>query len=231
MAIVGHAVVLIPTHRSSTMDKFSIRIAEPKVADFLTVLTFGETKGIVEAACFRAYHDMCRTIRGINGKKISYISEKTKSVMKAKVAQTIKKRLPLMKTEYRDQDGFDSWHKATCEAIRKDFMNTIGNGWGLSYGQAQKWLNMTLKYLYVLSYPFTAGQLVLFHAPLDSYVFSVAKKVLSVQEPSNRWSKLDYDEYIDYQKELRAKVKGTTVFAWEFGAWNDEAARQGTTNA
>ena len=231
MAVVGHAASFKTTHRCSTMNKFTIRITDSKVAEFLAILTFGETKDIVEVACFRAYHDMCRTIRGANGKKFSDISEEIKSAMKAKVTQTIKDRLSSMKAECHNQNGFDHWHKETCITIQNDFMKTIGNGWKLSYGQAQKWINMALKYLYVLSYHFTESQLVLFHAPLDSYVFSVAQDELSVRKPSSCWSKLDYDRYFGYQKELRAKVKGTTVFAWEFGAWNNEAARRGVTNA
>ena len=45
------------------------------------------------------------------------------------------------------QEDFDDWHFNICCAIRKLYRE---NGVALTFGQAQKWANMTLKYLYML---------------------------------------------------------------------------------
>ena len=218
----------MPYQGSSVMSKFCISISNPQVVEFLAILAFNETKDTMEAACIRAYRDMCRTIRRTDGYKFSALSANTKIAMRIAVSQTIKKRLSRMEITNLDQNYFDNWHKKTCETIKNVFAKKIGNGWKLSYGQAQKWLNMTLKYLYVLSYNFTPNQLACFHAPLDSYIFEVAQNQLSIRKPSKDWSKMDYKEYMDYQRKIREHMTGTTVFYWELCSWNEAAARHGT---
>ena len=55
--------------------------------------------------------------------------------------------------EFKRKESFDNWHKETCEAIRKKFENIKDEDSEsiFTYGNAQKVVNMTLKYLYLLS--------------------------------------------------------------------------------
>lgn len=210
------------------MEKFNIKCNDTKVVDFLANVYFGEPRNIVEAASDRAYLDLCRTLRNANGKSFSKISEDTKSNMKTAIAETIGNHVTDMPCF--DQDSFDKWHEDTCKTIIEVFEQTIGNGWELSYGQAQKWLNMTLKYLYMLSYKFSDAQLSRFHAVIDKNILVEAKNRFGVRKPAKPWSSWSQDDYVKYQKELRKCVKEKekkSLFAWEFEAWND--SRRGRT--
>lgn len=205
------------------MEKFNIKCNDTKVVDFLANVYFGEPRNIVEAASDRAYLDLCRTLRNANGKSFSKISKGTKSKMKTAIAETIGNHVTDMPCF--DQDSFDKWHEDTCNTIIEVFEQTIDNGWELSYGQAQKWLNMTLKYLYMLSYDFSETQLSRFHAVIDNYILDEANRI-GVSKPPTSWSRWDHDEYVKYQKELRERVK-ESLFAWEFKAWNEKESRRG----
>ena len=198
---------------------------DSNIVDFLANVVFGKPRNIVEAASDRAYLDLCRTLRDANGKSFSKISKGTKSNMKTAIARTIGTHVTEMQVSCFGQDSFDKWHEGTCETIRKDFKRTIGNGWDLSYGQAQKWLNMTLKYLYMLSYEFSDAQLSRFHAIIDNYILDEANRI-GVSKPAKSWSRWSHDEYVKYQKSLRKCVKGS-LFAWEFLAWNEKVSRRG----
>lgn len=46
--------------------------------------------------------------------------------------------------------SFDEWHECTCDELIKIYSNNNLQD-VFSYGNAQKWVNMTLKYLYLLS--------------------------------------------------------------------------------
>lgn len=205
------------------MEKFNIKCNDTKVVDFLANVYFGKPRNIVEAASDRAYLDLCRTLRDANGKSFSKISKGTKSKMKTAIAETIGNHVTDMPCF--DQDSFDKWHEDTCKTIIEVFEQTIGNGWELSYGQAQKWLNMTLKYLYMLSYEFSDTQLSRFHAVIDNYILDEANRI-GVSKPPKSWSKWNQDEYVGYQKKLRKRVEGS-LFDWEFQAWNEKESRRG----
>lgn len=45
---------------------------------------------------------------------------------------------------------FDDWHETVCKALMKSYTTASeANPPAFSYGNAQKWLNMTIKYLYI----------------------------------------------------------------------------------
>lgn len=49
--------------------------------------------------------------------------------------------------------GYEKWHKYICEELVKCYEKVTSNNKNpaFSYGNAQKWVNMTMKYLYILS--------------------------------------------------------------------------------
>ena len=102
----------------------------------------------------------------------------------------------------RMYDPFNDWHRETCHLIiglyGDDFLvKRTGKAWGepdcLTYGQAQKWLNMTLKYLWLLhrlgTLPGEDGKMIdrfgsQFHVPLDSYILRyISRQNKSRKEP------------------------------------------------
>ncbi len=102
-------------------------------------------------------------------------------------------------------DVFDSWHETLCKKIVSLFRE---QGLMFFVGQAQKWVNMTLKYIFTLgeqrvkgfefAYPYC-------HVPLDNILINRLK---SYGFPSLNcaWSRLDnYDEYLQKQKWIRQR--------------------------
>lgn len=134
--------------------------------------------------------------------------------------------------EGTDSEGSKSWHKAACDAIRnkaiRDKANSLEGNLPLlkpdhqfTYGQAQKWVNMSLKYLYVMGFDDMSHIERVIHVPVDSLIIDAANE-LGVRWPSASWSKLDnYSEYLAFQKKLRQKIPDRTEcpLVWENHAW------------
>lgn len=93
-----------------------------------------------------------------------------------------------------------------------------------TYGQAQKWINMTLKYLYVLCPDKVENNFFNLHIPIDNYVFSVAQKEFDIKYPTKPWSRWEsYDYYIEYQILIRNNLTDVVPLKWEFIFWLKEA--------
>ncbi len=104
----------------------------------------------------------------------------------------------------------------------------------LFVGQAQKWLNMTLKYIYVIGDLTNDHQLSeyecfykLGHVPLDRIIIKIFKEYTDRNPPrltTDSWSRLtDYDEYLSYQKWIRDSFQGSPPLAVEFHLWLNES--------
>ena len=111
---------------------------------------------------------------------------------------------------------YGNWHKETCDNLRNHYNAETDY---LKYGQAQKWVNMTIKYIY---YIFTEAEEFLpnewknekvaevlnsfkndYHMPIDSYILNeMAKRNINIK-PKKAWSNIDdYENYKEYQKEI-----------------------------
>lgn len=180
---------------------------------FLKAIYFGDLSNTVEAASRRAYLDMNRTIRfeGMMLDRRIGLREKANKIFEKKLET-------LFLQEIKCQDDFDFWHRQVCNMIRQIYRNESVM---LTNGQAQKWVNMTIKYLYVLGVTTFDDIFGFLHIPLDNYVFDIAKKSLGIDKPKLAWSKWDdYDDhYLQYQKEIREKVTCYEPFRWEFRHW------------
>ncbi len=123
-----------------------------------------------------------------------------------------------------NQDSFDIWHKESCDKLTTEFKKIIN--YELFFGQAQKWINMTLKYLFAIgdekinridrNYKY-------FHIPLDNIIqdklipFNIAKISL-------KWSRInDYSIYMEYQYKVRRIFVGQIPMDIEFRLFNGEA--------
>lgn len=185
--------------------------------DFLKVIYFGAITDPFEAASFRAYRDFNRTLRfGDTGTE-------TRKELRKQATSILRERIADIAEEtHMTQEDFDAWHRETCRLVRQPYEAA---GITFTWGQAQKWLNMTIKYLYIVgSYSFDCV-FRFCHIPVDNYVFQIARKELGIPVPSERWSRWnDYDgQYMTYQKELRSRIKGYDPLRWEFKFWMKEA--------
>ena len=128
--------------------------------------------------------------------------------------------------------AFDVWHEETCGAVKGAYEKVRRNGAGLfSHGNAQKWVNMSLKYIYTLYWLYQAfsseclfcktygsaiekyaGE---FHAPADSFIIEALElKGVGV------WSKWDEQEYSRYQELLNGTIgPDESQLDWEGRNW------------
>lgn len=167
--------------------------------DFLVYCYFKNEDSLTEAAIDRAYVDMAsHTLHIKDSKKWEYRCDASKKIERA--LKNI-------------DDDFDRWHKNLCA----DLMDTYGEE-QLTYGQAQKWVNMTTKYLYVLYQLFSefgdeskndipeffgkTDSVEKLHIPLDSIIL---KEYLPGEKYT--WSKMTQKDYEECTKKLKDKGK------------------------
>lgn len=94
---------------------------------------------------------------------------------------------------------FNEWHKNTCKEIQKIYAKVNNDTERFSYGNAQKWVNMTLKYVYLLYQlydefshgcnfckqykPLIESHSSSFHIPVDSFIIDVLWKDMEIKLP------------------------------------------------
>lgn len=196
-------------NRLVTIDKDSL--------DFLYALYFGAFNDVYDAATNRAYRDMNRTIRfcGLSDEKRKEIRLDVNRLIRVSVQE-----LQLQSNIH--QELFDDWHMKLCDEIIDKYEK---NGITFTYGQAQKWINMTLKYLYVIEPAHVETLFKYCHVPLDNYVFDISERLFGIERPKIPWSRwCDYhNQYMAYQMQLRTSIKKEEPLRWEFRVWLQEA--------
>ena len=135
------------------------------------------------------------------------------------------------------QSAFDREHQRICEEI----INTYSEISELTYGQAQKWLNMMLKYVLMTAEDSALKNYL--HIPVDSYIMQAVgsdnpklKYFLKLEcvpqkngtvgkyseSTSKPWSKWNYEEYIAFQNCIREAISESSYsfpIEWENEAW------------
>ena len=133
-----------------------------------------------------------------------------------------------------DPAKFDDWHKNLCKEKLAYAPETVfgDKGSGLTIGQRQKWVNMTIKYMLLMGFWDDALKpyMEYIHVPLDSYIIKAAKSTgrngLGIQMSIPEWNNInDYEnEYFEFQKCIRNECKNTTPIQWEWYAWLNSAS-------
>ena len=122
----------------------------------------------------------------------------------------------IIKSNITTQEQFDKLHQEVCENLIEKFEDQY-----FTIGQAQKWINMTFKYLHLLEYKDITNIYEFCHIPIDSYMLNITN-----YQMSKPWSKLnDYDEYLQYQEWFRDKYKNDIPLDVEFYLWLEEAKK------
>lgn len=153
---------------------------DSNILEFLKMLYFGVTDNPFEAASRSAYTDMCRTIRfhGKNG-----------DALRKSVDVLLEERIPEL-IDVDNSEKYTQWHYSICKLIVDQYE---AEGIEFYIGQAQKWVNMTLKYLYVLVPDVVEPFYRFLHIPLDNYIMDIAKKQYGVPVLTTAWSRIsDY---------------------------------------
>jgi len=223
-----------------------------KLEDFLLFGYFGITTEdlnkkdetyIIKICAERAYLDLNRTLKF--GPEYKDDKNDTKEELKEKAEGRLRFKNQICEciSEYIIKDlicsnhDFDRGHKKLCDEIIRISEKGIITG-GMTYGQAQKWVNMTMKYMWLLGIWNEEFKRVIdkIHVPVDSYIIEAVRKGKNFKEaakvtpPTDGWSKWkDYDKYIKFQKDLRNAVENSPI-EWEGPAWIEVAKSKKSQN-
>lgn len=190
-----------------------------KIAKFYRVCLFGSESDVYKAAADRAYRDLCRTIKFKDKDDKNYKCRRS-------VNELIVKQIKNLSDT--NQEAYDEFHLGLCGQIIEEYRkNGVAE---LTYGQAQKWVNMTMKYLCVLSEGNFTGKFEwldrfypYLHVPIDSIILD---KIAEARFPNINldknlsWSKIEkYEFYLEIQKNLRKSLTAMSPMDWEFEVW------------
>lgn len=154
---------------------------------FLIQCYFGDIDDPYLTSIDKAYFDM--QTHTVNGNKDDIYR------MRYLETEYLYKRI----TKLPSENNYDKWHKETSQT-----MKSMETPFELTYGQIQKWINMTVKYLYTLRClgvekvdKYFADHKNAFHAPIDSYVLN------AIGLNGIFWSKIaTYEEYMNIRKQI-----------------------------
>ncbi len=161
----------------------------------------------VRKAVQRAYRDFNRTLTGFG-------MHPDRLAVRQSAATVLQQRLT-KPPKIVSQEEYDSWHEAVCrdlQACYADFTFTVG--------QAQKWLNMTVKYLFVLHRSLIEESWPYCHVPVDQILLRQLRDLGHSPPPVGAaWSRLDnYPQYLHFQKWFRDTFPGAPMDN-EFELW------------
>ena len=217
--------------------------------DFLLYSYFGVTtdsdwEKCVEAAIMKAYNDA--TMQGAYNALISKdddkLHEASKNAKNEAARHLYDKINELFNTENKD---FGNWHSELCNEIKNKYSDVNSENTLFTYGNAQKWVNMTIKYICILGllndnndYQDKINNYMDdFHVPVDSYIIdklwgnpniklpsisSNVKREKTYTTPSDyviSWSNWTDKNYGDF----REKLDKTYNLQWECKAWIEQA--------
>jgi|SRR5581483_7376640 len=195
-------------------------------------VVYGKFKSVCRKAIFRktpvenvqdivqlGYLDVCRTMRGIRD------DPKQSNSFKENALNLITE---LLNKPVSNQTEFDLLHNQCCEQC----IACTGNV-KIQYGQAQKLLNMSMKYLYneyafykgrsnSLKFPSTNIEYY-FHLPVDGQILNHLLRSCRFNKPGEMaWSKWTYAHYISFQNELRNRlINNHKPLEIDYLLWNE----------
>lgn len=142
-------------------------------------------------------------------------------------------------------NNYEEWHKNTCEGLYKNYSKVYlnENEPFFTYGNAQKWVNMSMKYIWMLGFlPAEVPETDL-HLPIDSYIIDALWNDMSISFPLKEqddekrnhtytkpsdyvigWSQWDESDYCDT---FRKSILGDKFsLEWENDAWIKQAEKR-----
>ena len=177
----------------------------------------------VKTAIILGYLDVCRKpLKGLKQSLEDGCNESPKIVRDRFIKDHF---IPAIDCLMNDMVDFDQWHRNMCTCIRCFYAK---KGYeSFTVGKAQKWINMSLKYIYFYSNEREnfSKYLNKLHVPIDRvmanhiavlihelpgyerYTFKALGDSFDAEKANYCWSKIDdYDQYLDCQKRIRNKL-------------------------
>lgn len=217
-------------------------------------------KDIVRAAIIKAYNDA--TMQGAyNTLFRKDMPQRDKLLNESKEARSkagfkLEEELQdLFASGSHDSNYYNGWHSDLCDKIRACFekVKTEESECFFTYGNAQKWVNMTVKYIYILDALLPdkseyregikkyAGE---FHVPVDSYIIEAvwdSEVPLPLKDGANRkkkykhpadyvkaWSSWGEADYKDFSEKIRTSklIENDSPITWEGTAWIEQSVKR-----
>lgn len=212
----------------------------------------------------RAYADMNRTLRFSKTYEENGESNKPgrKKFSECICNNIVREVLDILMMSPMTQKIFDDWHEKICEkiisiasecpiSVEEKILDEMVKHCGanqvckkrLYYGQAQKWLNMTIKYMWITGKWETEFERIesCLHIPVDNYIIEAAKNEYGGKDaleeiiddekkengrkkidPRSRWNK---DQYTRFQMALKGRLGEQMPLEWEGKAWMEMASK------
>jgi hypothetical protein len=197
--------------------------------DFLFQTYFGMRGDELDRFISRAYRDMNRTLRGIGNladADKARILNGAKTLVKTAVIAL--RKIPFPGNPVQGSQEFDQWHTDLCQVLKTYYATELNNFGNIrfTYGQAQKWVNMTMKYCWVCGGADFAGLEPWYpvaHVAVDKVILVAAKKEGVIENrPCRKWSAWDdRPAYQTFQDTIRqtAATKSQSPMELEYGWW------------
>lgn len=179
---------------------------------YILDLFFGTNKPL-KNCINRAYRDFNRTLHGF-GSLLN--NEKVTKEVKEYLFNEFEK---LKSKKISTQEDFDSWHENQCTALNTLYVERNYNSFYI--GQAQKWINMTFKYIFSYGNKYLDGYDNIYqfcHVPLDNILIDQLK-MYNPPKLKTSWSRINnYKTYLSYQNWFRGKFDNLPLDI-EFKLW------------
>jgi hypothetical protein len=179
--------------------------------NFLIQALLGErsVKQPLLACADRAYLDFSRTLHGFR-------ELQTAKDLRRTAGEALTRKIGHLAGWSRvTQSQFDDWHREACDSLIERY-----GSFPFHAGQAQKWINMTFKYIYTLGEERISGYSKIYefcHAPIDNIVIERLTRE-GMPKLRQAWSRIDYDEYLRCQQWIRDNFEVAPLDV-EFRAW------------
>jgi hypothetical protein len=199
------------------MRQFSI----PTPADqfeYLLRLYFGGSSDRLSCCIGRAYRDLNRTLHGF-----AQVPEGEDLRARASaVVRSFLTNLADVRSAGLDQASFDEGHRTAAAELCSTY--SAAGFAEFRVGQAQKWLNMALKYVFDFGedrLPGYARVFALAHIPLDNIILDQLRPY-GVPRLGSSWSRVaSYEEYMSIQRWVRGVFPNSAPLAVEFALYQN----------
>ncbi len=192
------------------------RYPKPDYEKFLVQVVYGPCKEdeYLEACVSAPYLDFCRTMHGFGQMKNK---DKIHENAFAKVLSEFKK---LAVQSPKTQRSFDLWHRELSTAL----IGLFHRGRFRFYdGQSQKWINIAFKNIFACGEKRVPGFQPVYdfcHMPIDNIVLDQLSEK-GIPKPDKPWSMWNYEEYFQFQVQLREWCGGQPLLNIEHQLWID----------
>lgn len=189
------------------------------IEDFWLRCFFNPGSSLKIAAIDRAYRDFNRTLHKISEKQSKERHTEAQNLMLSIIDEVCCRK-------FHSQAEYDLWHEEKCLDLKTLYKRIFD--FGLYIGQAQKWINMTFKYLSALGEKRITGigtNYHFFHFPIDNIIQKIFSKEMNIQKLKGSWSRIDdYRMYLNYQNLIRTKYPDQIPMDVEFRLFNGDTS-------